>query len=158
MPNEYAGTGYLSSSFAPFSLGGDPADNGFTVQDLKLPGGVTDGRFSQRRRILDAVNDYFAQKEKADSLKAVDTFYQRAYSMVSSQKAREAFNIKAEPAKLRDEYGRNTAGARMLLARRSGRGRCPLRHDDLRRVGTCTTTCNPTSRISCRHSIRDTRP
>jgi len=118
MPNEFAGTGYLSSSFAPFSLGGDPADNGFTVQDLKLPGGVTDGRFSQRRRILDAVNDYFAQKEKADSLKAVDTFYQRAYSMVSSQKAREAFNIKAEPAKLRDEYGRNTAGARMLLARR----------------------------------------
>ncbi len=26
MPNEFAGTGYLSSSFAPFSLGGDPAD------------------------------------------------------------------------------------------------------------------------------------
>ena len=118
MPNEFAGTGYLSSSFAPFSLGSDPADNGFTVQDLKLPGGVTDNRFSTRRRMLDAVNNYFVEKEKADSLKAVDTFYQRAYSMVSSQKAREAFNIKAEPAKLRDEYGRNTAGARMLLARR----------------------------------------
>ncbi len=118
MPNEFAGTGYLSSSFAPFSLGGDPANDGFTVQDLKLPGNMTDIRFSRRRRILDAVNDYFEHKEKADSLKAVDTFYQRAYSMVSSQKAREAFNIKAEPAKLRDEYGRNTAGARMLLARR----------------------------------------
>jgi hypothetical protein len=118
MPNEFAGTGYLSSSFAPFSLGSDPADNGFTVQDLKLPGGVTDNRFSTRRRMLDAVNNYFVEKEKADSLKAVDTFYQRAYSMVSSAKAREAFNIAAEPAKLRDEYGRNQAGARMLLARR----------------------------------------
>ena len=30
MPNEFAGTGYLSSSFAPFSLGSDPADGGFT--------------------------------------------------------------------------------------------------------------------------------
>ncbi len=118
MPNEYAGTGYLSSSFAPFSLGSDPANAGFTVQDLKLPGGVTDNRFAKRRRILDAVNDYFVAKEKADSLKAVDTFYQRAYSMVSSVKAQEAFNIAAEPAKLRDEYGRNQAGARMLLARR----------------------------------------
>jgi uncharacterized protein (DUF1501 family) len=118
MPNEYAGTGYLSSSFAPFSLGSDPADAGFTVQDLKLPGGVTDGRFGKRRRILDAVNDYFVEKEKADSLKAVDTFYQRAYSMVSSVKAQEAFDIAKEPAKLRDEYGRNQAGARMLLARR----------------------------------------
>ncbi len=118
MPNEFAGTGYLSSSFAPFSLGSDPADGGFTVQDLRLPGGVTDNRFSKRRRMLDAVNDYFVSKEKADSLKAVDTFYQRAYSMVSSVKAQEAFNISKEPAKLRDEYGRNTAGARMLLARR----------------------------------------
>ena len=36
----------------------------------------------------------------------MDTFYERAYSLISSQKAREAFNIEAEPAKLRDEYGR----------------------------------------------------
>ena len=38
--------------------------------------------------------------------------------MISSQKAREAFNIAAEPAKIRDEYGRNPAGQRMLMARR----------------------------------------
>lgn len=117
-PNEFAGTGYLSSSFAPFSLGSDPASSGFTVRDLKLPGGVGDERFTRRRNILAAVNDYFVAKEKADSLDAVDTFYKRAYSMVSSQKAREAFDINKEPAKLRDEYGRNTAGARMLMARR----------------------------------------
>ena len=48
----------------------------------------------------------------------MDTFYQRAYSLISSQKAREAFNINAEPAQLRDEYGRNAAGQRMLMARR----------------------------------------
>ncbi|MFQ5732151.1 MAG: DUF1501 domain-containing protein, partial [Planctomycetaceae bacterium] len=96
-PNEFAGTGYLSSSFAPFSLGSDPASGGFTVKDLKLPGGVTDTRFTRRRRILDAVNDHFKKKEKADSLTAVDSFYTRAYAMVSSQKAREAFNINAEP-------------------------------------------------------------
>lgn len=117
-PNQFAGTGYLSSSFAPFSLGSDPASGSFTVKDLKLPGKVDDKRFTRRRRILDAVNDHFASKEKADSLDAVDTFYKRAYSMVSSKKAREAFDIKAEPAKLRDEYGRSSAGARLLLARR----------------------------------------
>ena len=48
----------------------------------------------------------------------MDTFYQRAYSLISSQKAREAFNINAEPAKVRDEYGRNAAGQRLLMARR----------------------------------------
>ncbi|MCA9039176.1 MAG: DUF1501 domain-containing protein [Planctomycetaceae bacterium] len=117
-PNEFAGTGYLSSSFAPFSLGADPAAQGFTVRDLTLPNGVDDGRFSRRRNILDAVNDHFTTKEKADSIDAVDTFYQRAYNLVSSQQAREAFNIEAEEAAVRDQYGRNQAGARMLLARR----------------------------------------
>jgi hypothetical protein len=117
-PNEFAGTGYLSSSFAPFSLGADPANGGFKVQDLNLTDGVDDKRFDRRRTALQAVNDYFTKKEKSNSLRAMDTFYDRAYSLVSSQKAREAFNIDAEPAALRDQYGRNVAGQRMLMARR----------------------------------------
>ncbi len=118
VPNPYARSGYLSSSFAPFSLGADPTTPGFKVQDLTLPGGVDDSRFVRRRTALEAVNDYFAKKDKSDSVAAMNTFYERAYSMVSSPQAREAFNIEAEPAKLRDEYGRNTAGQRLLMARR----------------------------------------
>jgi uncharacterized protein (DUF1501 family) len=48
----------------------------------------------------------------------MDTFYQQAYSLISSPKAKEAFNINAEDAKLRDAYGRNTFGQSLLLARR----------------------------------------
>ncbi len=118
MPTNYAGTGYLSSSYAPFSLGADPANGNFKVQDLNLPGGVDDKRFTTRRTMLEAVNEHFAKKEKSDNVAAMDTFYERAYSLISSQKAREAFDINAEPAALRDEYGRNAAGQRMLLARR----------------------------------------
>ncbi len=117
-PNEYAGTGYLSSSYAGFSLGADPANGNFQVRDLSLPGGVDDARFASRRKVLDAVNDHFRSKEQADALDAVDTFYQRAYSMISSEKAREAFDINKEDNAVRDEYGRNAAGARLLLARR----------------------------------------
>src|SRR5205085_2211901 len=65
-PNEFAGTGYLSSSFAPFSLGSDPAQGGFQVRDLTLPNGVDDNRFTRRRSALDAVNAYFHAKEKSD--------------------------------------------------------------------------------------------
>ena len=120
MPNvPTPGTGYLSSSFSPSASGSDPASNGgFKVQDLNLPGGIDDSRFATRRHVLDAVNDHFAKKEKGDGLAAMDTFYDRAYSLISSPKAREAFNIAAEPAAIRDEYGRNAAGQRMLMARR----------------------------------------
>lgn len=117
-PNVFAGTGFLSSSYAGFSLGSDPASSGFKVRDLNLAGGVDDKRFSTRRSMLSAINEHFREKEKSDSLDAMDSFYERAYSMISSPQAREAFNLEKEDAKLRDEYGRNTAGARMLLARR----------------------------------------
>jgi uncharacterized protein (DUF1501 family) len=117
-PTTYAGSGYLSSKYAPFSLGSDPANPGFTVQDLALPGGVDDKRFTTRKNMLEAVNDHFAAKEKSDNIAAMDTFYQQAYSLISSVKAREAFNINAEDNKLRDQYGRNAAGQRMLMARR----------------------------------------
>jgi len=118
MPNNYAGSGYLSSAFAPFSLGSDPANGGFKVQDLALPGGVTVDRFAARRNMLDTVNEHFKAKEKSDNLDAMDTFYQRAYGLISSEKARDAFDINKEESKLRDDYGRNTAGQRMLMARR----------------------------------------
>ncbi|MCU0871053.1 MAG: DUF1501 domain-containing protein [Pirellulaceae bacterium] len=117
-PNIYAGCGYLSSSFSPFDLGADPASGGFKVRDLSLPGGVTDERFARRRSALEAVNYYFTQRDKSDNVGAMNTFYERAYSMVSSPQAREAFDIEKEDPKLRDRYGRNAAGQRMLMARR----------------------------------------
>ena len=118
LPTNFASSGYLSSAFAPFSLGSDPANPGFTVQDLKLPGGVDDKRFDKRRTMLSTVNEHFGKKEKADSLDAMDTFYDRAYSLISSEKAKAAFDINLEKPALRDEYGRNAAGQRMLMARR----------------------------------------
>jgi len=117
-PNEFAGSGYLSSAYSGFSLGADPADGKFKVRDLNLPEGIDTVRFDKRRRMLDAVNDHFRQKEKSDSLDALDTFYQRAYSLISSAKAQEAFDLSKEPDAIKDEYGRNQAGMRMLLARR----------------------------------------
>ncbi|MFN3189552.1 MAG: DUF1501 domain-containing protein [Aureliella sp.] len=117
-PNEFAGSGYLSSSYGPFSLGSDPASGGFKVQDLNLPGGVDEQRFARRREALDSVNEYFAARHSADAVHAMDSFYERAYSLISSQKAREAFDINKEDKAMRDRYGRNQAGQRLLLARR----------------------------------------
>lgn len=118
MPNSFAGTGYLGSAFGPFSLGSDPANTGFKVRDLNLPTGVDEKRFAERKDLRAAVDEHFSTLEKSDALDGMDSFYQRAYSLLSSDKARAAFSISDEPEKLRDDYGRNTAGQRMLLARR----------------------------------------
>jgi hypothetical protein len=118
VPNEYANSGYLSSAFGPFALGADPAQGNFQVRDLNLPKGVDEARFARRRSLLETVDHHFRAMEESDAIDSMDAFYQHAYKLISSQKAREAFDLKAEPDALKDEYGRTAAGQRMLLARR----------------------------------------
>ena len=121
VPNVIApeqGTGYMSSAFGPFALGSDPADKGFTVRDLLTPKDIDEKRFDRRRSLLSTVDEHFRSAEKADSINAMDSFYQAAYGLIGSTQAREAFDLNKESDKLRDEYGRNTAGQRFLLARR----------------------------------------
>jgi len=117
-PNEYAGSGYLSNKFGPFSIGDNPSKENFKVRDLSLPDDIDHQRFARRQAMLDAVDDHFRSLDASDALDAMDEFYSRAYTMISSTKAREAFNLRAEPEAVRKKYGENPAGMRMLLARR----------------------------------------
>lgn len=71
-----------------------------------------------RKGLLNAVDSHFRSMEKTDVLEAMDSYYQRAYALISSQNAREAFNVAAEPDAMKDAYGRTAMGQRLLLARR----------------------------------------
>lgn len=114
----FDGTGYLSPAFGPFSIGGEPQNDQFVVRDLSLPPGVDETRMERRKGLLAAVDQHFKSLEQSDALDALDSFYQRAYSLISSPQAREAFNIKAEPPEVRDAFGRHAIGQRLLMARR----------------------------------------
>lgn len=113
---DVAGTGYLPSSFGPFSLGSDPATPGFKVKDLNAE--VSEERFARRRSILDTVDHHFRYAESSDALAAMDTFYQQAYDLISSPKAKGAFDLTQEKEATRAAYGMNQAGQRLLMARR----------------------------------------
>lgn len=121
VPNagEYGGTGYLGSQFGPFGLGSDPGKGNYQVRDLMLPFGVDDDRFYKRQRIRETVDDHFRKiASKAETLGTMDKFYERAYAMISSPAAREAFDINKESNATKAKYGQNDAGMRFLLARR----------------------------------------
>jgi hypothetical protein len=124
--SQFMGSGYLSNACGPFALGADPARPGFSVRDLSLPRGVDQERFNERRQWKELVDDHFAKNEKDDALATMDSFYQRAYALLSSAKAREAFTLKGETEATRKLYGMvgegpayfRQAGARFLIARR----------------------------------------
>jgi hypothetical protein len=113
-----AGSGYLSSAFGPFSLGADPAAGNFEVKDLAPPAGLDAAREARRRALLEAVDRDFVRALPADEIAAADSFYRRAYALLASPEAKAAFDLNAEPEALRNDYGRNAAGQRLLLARR----------------------------------------
>lgn len=117
-PNEFAENGYLSSSYKPFSLGSDPASKNFQVLDLNLYKDVDIDRFAKRKSALEAVNQYFNTKQNSDTVKAMDTFYEQAYNLIMSENAKNAFNLDLEKDEVKERYGKNEAGQRMLLARR----------------------------------------
>ena len=113
---DVAGTGYLPTSFGPFSLGSDPAAPGFKVRDLNSD--VSADRFARRRSILDTVDSHFRYAENSDNLAAMDTFYQQAFDLISSPKAKGAFDLAKETEAMKNAYGLNQAGQRLLMARR----------------------------------------
>jgi hypothetical protein len=117
-PNEFAGAGYLSSAHGPFGIGSSPESPNFTVRDLSLPADVTTNRFAARRSMRDIVDAHFSSLERADTLSSMDAFYGQAYSLISSEKARASFDMTKESQKTKEAYGMNSAGQRMLLARR----------------------------------------
>jgi hypothetical protein len=113
------GTGYLSAKYGPFGVGSDPAGGNFKVRDLTMPSGMDDQRFERRKNLRVAVEDHLRQLEtKSDMIEAMDEFYQQAYTMISSPKAREAFDMTKEKPEMVQKYGVNQAGQRCLLARR----------------------------------------
>jgi hypothetical protein len=56
--------------------------------------------------------------ETSQDARLLDSTFHQAYTLMSSQKAREAFELHKEPEKVREKYGMNRFGQSCLLARR----------------------------------------
>ena len=115
-----AGPHFLGGQHAPFVIDGDPNRKGYRVRDVVLPRSISEGRADTRlklRRSLDRMLR-IADAAAADPAVEFDSFYQQGIDLISSPKAQAAFDVEQEPASVRDRYGRNDFGQRLLLARR----------------------------------------
>ena len=108
---------YLGSAHEPFFLNADPAARDFRVGDLEAPAGTSASRLDARRQLLDQL-DQIQRRTETRSTQMHDSSYERAFRLLTSQRAKDAFDLNKEPARLRDRYGRNTFGQSCLMARR----------------------------------------
>jgi hypothetical protein len=110
--------GYLGARYDPLVLGSDPSAADFRVEGAGLPAGVDRRRFGARQTLLQALDRAQERLDASGAVQSMGTFYQRAFALLTSSRAKEAFELGREPARLRDRYGRHTMGQGALLARR----------------------------------------
>jgi hypothetical protein len=113
---ELGKSAFLGGRYESFKAG-DPNQANYKVQDLTATD-LDAKKAARRDTLLKAVDGLAEKVEGNDQIATYDEFHARARAMVLSTEARNAFAIDRESDKLRDRYGRNTAGQSMLLARR----------------------------------------
>jgi hypothetical protein len=96
---------------------GDPSAANYQVEGLRLSE-LPPLRINQRQSLLAQVEKYFAAAERGEAVRLFDRYQQQAFDLMTSGKAREAFDIGREPEKVRTRYGNNRWGQCVLLARR----------------------------------------
>jgi hypothetical protein len=109
------GGGFLGQSYDPFRILQDPSRPDFRVQALTPPREVPLERLGARRGLFEQ------SRRRADAVigrSVMDTHRERAINMILSPRTQRAFDLHAEPARVRDRYGRTKFGQGALLARR----------------------------------------
>ena len=114
------GPAYLGANHAPFVIDSDPSAPNFQVPDLAPPPAIAADRLDDRRHLLAQVDRFqkSAESRANKQAAAVETFQGKAFDLMTSRDAKQAFDISAEPDTLRDAYGRHSLGQSCLLARR----------------------------------------
>ena len=114
------GPNFLGGQHAPFVIDGYPNSPSFKVRDVVLPADISEGRAESRQMLRSSLDQMrrFSDKLAEDPAVTFDQYYSQALNLVASPQAQQAFDIHRENEKLRETYGRNDFGQRLLLARR----------------------------------------
>jgi Protein of unknown function (DUF1501) len=110
--------GFLGKQWEPERFVGDPALPSYQIEGLGLNGDVTTVRIDRRRDLVSQLDRSFARGRRSEALETWDRLSLQAFDLVTSGKARAAFDLSKENDKTRNRYGRYTWGQSCLLARR----------------------------------------
>ena len=111
--------GFMGAVYNPFEIDSDPSKKDFRVRDVTPPAGIDLARIDRRKKYLRAF-DRFQQdvEESPELVSSTDSFYEKAFGLVTSPTAKKAFDLSQETETTRKAYGDHRLGQSLLLARR----------------------------------------
>ena len=120
VPRTNMGPGFLGVKYAPLNTGNVPqSGKPYTVRGISMADGLTVTEVEKRHQLLDQLDQTFHGYEADDQLLAgLDRFGQQAYAMITSPKAREAFDVSREAPSFAKPFGDTPFGQSCLLASR----------------------------------------
>ena len=120
IPSTPQRAGYLGVQQAPLATNTTPqAGVPFSVRGISLENGLTVGEFESRQKLLKRLDTAFDEiKGQNPLVDGVDRFDQQAYAVISSPRAREAFDTSREPQAVSELFGTHKFGQSCLLATR----------------------------------------
>jgi Protein of unknown function (DUF1501) len=113
-PGQHAG--FFGAAYDPYRVNSDP--NAASYAPGSLRPSVPTARIDERRALLAQVSEHARFLDATAPGQVLDPYYVRAFDLVSSPAAQRAFDVGAEPAPVRERYGRHIFGQSALLARR----------------------------------------
>lgn len=111
------GPAWLGQANAPFLVPGDPSSPSFKVANIGVDEKLAN-RLTDRMMLLEGFDKVRRDIDGDGTIKAIDKFNDQALAMLTSEKVKNAFDLKQEPAKVKERYGMNDFGQKALLARR----------------------------------------
>jgi hypothetical protein len=114
----YEGAAYLGPRYLALNAGGDPSLGNYKPPEFQPPAGVTVPRLEDRQNLLASLDRLARRAEHVTAWRELDDAQREALLLTTSSRARQAFDLAAEPAKMRERYGRHAYGQSALLARR----------------------------------------
>lgn len=120
IPNSAQRAGFLGVQFAPLHTNTTPEPGQpYSVRGISLQNGMTVAQVEKREKLMHRLDTAFAGFEQnSQLLQGLDRFSQQAYTMITSTRAREAFDVNQETAAYREKFGESPFGQSCLLASR----------------------------------------
>ncbi len=113
-----AGPGYLGAGYEPFTVNGDPSAPGFRVPNVGVPSPERAAALRERVSLRESFDGFRREIDRAGASAARDRHERQALDLLTSPAAARAFDLTREPEKVRERYGLNAWGQRLLMARR----------------------------------------
>jgi hypothetical protein len=120
IPNSNQRTGFLGVQYAPLNTTAAPKPGmPYSVRGISLGNGLTIDEVERRQNLLADLDRTFAKVEKdSQLLTGLDRFSEQAHSIITSKRARDAFDVSKESPKFAEPFGGETFGMSCLLATR----------------------------------------